>query len=664
MNYQRFQGKRHKNLLTDCKTAAFNALLLVEFCLNRCEYVLSVQKTAPFCALFLVAFSVKRRKRVWSGKDINNEVKWLSQGPNRVVKRYSAFLINGFRFHTKSRKRLRRTQNCGIVVNSSITSYTNARDSNPVEGNVEYYRLFTDIIELDYYGKRKVILFRCDWADVNTSRKIKNDQFGFTMVNFSQLIHTGQQLIDEPYVFSSQVKQVFYSKDPTDEGWYVVLRKIPRDLFDMGNGSRDDIDERLETLPFPEQNLNENIPSTNKMPRRKLRDLSIVQNPLNSEETTSEQQTGIKFSNILNIADEPAEIQRILKAVGRAEPEDEHVRVARNSLGQLVGSEARLLAGYLGIIARNANLWPMNYESWHHIPDSNKNQAPDNIKERFALEVSDNYVKKALGKKWRDHKSTLKKEYFKKNISLEEKLRNVPPGILRYQWEDAVRFWNSKKGEDWERIGTKSRQKQKFTHTAGSKSFACVAKDEEQSSGQKVGCLQLFDITHRKKDGSLMTTEAAEIMEKLKDKKAEYEAIALSDSSVNLDDIDNQIITKVLSPERYDQVRFQGSFVNPTQYFGSSSQQYMPSGSQVQAEVQRLKDQLAQMQASTVEQIAQLKAEAASREVEVQRKYEELQLQLRVEAAAREAEAIVREAEQSRKYDELQLQLQNMMKMF
>ncbi|MFQ6640569.1 hypothetical protein Gotur_014365, partial [Gossypium turneri] len=51
--------------------------------------------------------------------------------------------------------------------------------------------------------------------------------------------------------------------------------------------------------------------------------------------------------------------------------------------------------------------------------------------ERFALVVSDNYVKKVLAKKWRDHKSTLKKEYFKKNISLEEKLRIVPPGMLR-----------------------------------------------------------------------------------------------------------------------------------------------------------------------------------------------------------------------------------------
>ncbi|MFQ6666949.1 hypothetical protein Gotur_033134 [Gossypium turneri] len=119
-----------------------------------------------------------------------------------------------------------------------------------------------------------------------------------------------------------------------------------------------------------------------------------------------------------------------------------------------------------------------------------------------------------------------------------------------------------------------------------------------------------------------MTFEAAEIVEKLKDKKEEYEAIALSYSSVNVDDIDNRIITEVLGPERYGQVQFQGSFVNPTQYFGSSSQQYMPSGSQTQVEVQRLRDKMAQMQANIVEQNTQLKVEATLRAAEVQRKYE------------------------------------------
>ncbi|KAH1047331.1 hypothetical protein J1N35_038115, partial [Gossypium stocksii] len=125
--------------------------------------------------LFTESFHEWLGHTIWSGKDVNEEVKWLSQCLNRVVKRYNALLINGFRFHTKSRERLRRTQNCGIVVKSSITSYASARDNNPVEGNVEYYGLLTDIIKLDYYGKWKVVLFRYNWADVNTARGIKKD---------------------------------------------------------------------------------------------------------------------------------------------------------------------------------------------------------------------------------------------------------------------------------------------------------------------------------------------------------------------------------------------------------------------------------------------------------------------------------------------------------
>ncbi|MFQ6641296.1 hypothetical protein Gotur_014958 [Gossypium turneri] len=98
------------------------------------------------------------------------------------------------------------------------------------------------------------------------------------------------------------------------------------------------------------------------MPRRRLQDLSIAQNTPNSEETNSEQQTAIGSSNAPNTPDEPAEIQ-----------------------SNPVGPEARLLAGYLGIIARNANILPINYESWHQMPDSNKNEALDNIKNNFIM---------------------------------------------------------------------------------------------------------------------------------------------------------------------------------------------------------------------------------------------------------------------------------------
>ena len=44
-----------------------------------------------------------------------------------------------------------------------------------------------------------------------------------------------------------------------DEGWYVVLRNTPRDLKDIGDASRDDIEARSETFPFLAQNLDDTI---------------------------------------------------------------------------------------------------------------------------------------------------------------------------------------------------------------------------------------------------------------------------------------------------------------------------------------------------------------------------------------------------------------------
>ncbi|MFQ6646724.1 hypothetical protein Gotur_019266 [Gossypium turneri] len=198
------------------------------------------------------------------------------------------------------------------------------------------------------------------------------------------------------------------------------------------------------------------------MPRKKVRELSIVQGTQNSAETNStEQQTAIGSSNVAITPEEHTEVQTesggTRRVRGRTLLRDlyelelvERVKVCSNSFGQLVGSEARLLVGYLGILARNANMLPINYESWHKMPESNKNQALDNIKARFALEVSDAYVKNVLGKRWRDYKSTLKKDNFKTKTTLDEKLQNVLPGMLSYQWEEVVRFWTSKKREDQE----------------------------------------------------------------------------------------------------------------------------------------------------------------------------------------------------------------------
>jgi Domain of unknown function (DUF4216) len=57
-----------------------------------------------------------------------------------------------------------------------------------------YYGRLKQIIELDYMGKFNVMLFKCDWVDVTLGRGIKKDYYGFTLVNFSYLIHKGDKI--------------------------------------------------------------------------------------------------------------------------------------------------------------------------------------------------------------------------------------------------------------------------------------------------------------------------------------------------------------------------------------------------------------------------------------------------------------------------------------
>lgn len=127
-----------------------------------------------------------------------------------------------------SRESARLTQNSGVV--------------NIAADGVNYFGRLSDIIEVSYKDY-KVVLFKCDWYDVHHRSGICKDDFGFTLVNFFRKIHTGKKLDDDPFVFSSQVEQVFYVEDPKAKGWNVVVRVRPRDLFDMGGEPFSDEEE-------------------------------------------------------------------------------------------------------------------------------------------------------------------------------------------------------------------------------------------------------------------------------------------------------------------------------------------------------------------------------------------------------------------------------------
>ncbi|XP_073133714.1 uncharacterized protein [Henckelia pumila] len=166
------------------------------------------------------------------------DLRALARGPNSVALSYHGFNVNGFAFRTVESEQNKKVQNSGVMVQS-------VHDNDDHESI--YYGRLTNIISLDYTSSGRIILFRCDWVNTNAGTKI--DPFGFTMVNFSRLIHTGEREEHEPFILASQAQMVYYVRDPKDEDWYCAIHHTPRDTYNMGD--EDDID----TLHFIPNNI-------------------------------------------------------------------------------------------------------------------------------------------------------------------------------------------------------------------------------------------------------------------------------------------------------------------------------------------------------------------------------------------------------------------------
>lgn len=110
-------------------------------------------------------------------------------------------------------------------------SFASNRDPNPIYGDVTFYGILTDIIELDYSLGNRVVLFKCDWISTSGIKKEKD----CTRVSFSKLMHN-----DEPFILAYQAEQVMYVEDLKHKEWHVVLKINPRDYYNMSVQSYDE----------------------------------------------------------------------------------------------------------------------------------------------------------------------------------------------------------------------------------------------------------------------------------------------------------------------------------------------------------------------------------------------------------------------------------------
>ncbi|XP_042962433.1 uncharacterized protein LOC122296696 [Carya illinoinensis] len=150
--------------------------------------------------------------------EVSQDLYALACGPDRWVVAYAGCIINGKRFHTKSREIRRRSQNCGVLVTGDQAT-----------DNVDFYGVINDVVELHYMGGRRVYLFSCDWFDVGDKKRGVRVDDHLTSVNFNRTWYK-----DEPYVLAFQASQCFYIRDIRAKGnWYVVQKYNNRNVYDI-----------------------------------------------------------------------------------------------------------------------------------------------------------------------------------------------------------------------------------------------------------------------------------------------------------------------------------------------------------------------------------------------------------------------------------------------
>ncbi|KAH7866148.1 hypothetical protein Vadar_016232 [Vaccinium darrowii] len=278
--------------------------------------------------------------------------------------------------------------------------------------------------------------------------------------------------------------------------------------------------------------------------------------------------------------------QRKGKGRGPARPNakwgtGEKLVIDLNEVDIPIGDTAGPLQSQLGILARNGNLAPLIFTDWRA-----RELRP--YKERIWAEVKANVdtsnvfkhnCLRSVGKKWRDWKEELKKDFYDIYDNDEDRLANCPDRVDPDQWSILVKFWGTKTAKTRSTTNRASRKKQTMGHTSGRKSHCRVrAELKAKKGGVDPDRIEVFTETHTKRNGNPVDEASSLAVRCL-----EEGASQIPPDSSERAALREELFTEVLKPDRNGWLRTYGLGPCRSQVFGTRY---------TRSQDQRIKDQL------------------------------------------------------------------------
>ncbi|WJX67346.1 hypothetical protein P8452_51821 [Trifolium repens] len=189
-----------------------------------------------------------------------------------------------------------------------------------------------------------------------------------------------------------------------------------------------------------------------------------------------------------------------------------------NDVPQPVGEAAGLLAGYLGFLASNDDLFPIMYRKWPKVPTTKKDLVYEtNIKAKFVVNDQDHrkFIYSSLGKKWKDYRSFLFNRYYDWSLSVEQNIENFPGEVTKDHWAMYLEYRLHPDTMRKANQNAKNRQKQCIPHTLGRKSLARTRDDMEKRDERTYSRGDMYEISHKKRNGVYVNDEARKKNEEL-----------------------------------------------------------------------------------------------------------------------------------------------------